>query len=123
LQKLKQLSIALSMTSMKKDTERKSAKLCTSMTEVRHEIDQLDKIIVELLSERVTYMDAAARIKGDINLVRDEARIEDVVNKVVEHSKKTGLAIEIIEPVYRLLIEKCIDYETTSFKRQYGDAS
>lgn len=97
----------------------KSAENCQTMFDVRNDVDQLDKIIVELLAKRQSYMDAAARIKANRNLVRDEARIEDVVNKVKATAELHGLNNSIIEPVYRLLIEKCIEYEFLSFDRQF----
>ena len=86
-------------------------KSCQTMIEVRQGVDQLDQILVELLTRRQGFMDAAARIKPEFNHVRDNARIEDVVTKVIAHSLKSGLSPEISEPVWRLLIERCIAYE------------
>ena len=43
--------------------------------------------------------------------VRDNARIEDVVAKVKAASREAGLSAEIAEPVWRMLIERCIAYE------------
>jgi isochorismate pyruvate lyase len=55
---------------------------CTTMAEVRVGVDALDRALVQLLAERQGYMDAAARIKPNRGVVRDVARIEDVVAKV-----------------------------------------
>jgi isochorismate pyruvate lyase len=95
----------------------KSAPECETMLEVRYEVDRLDELLVELLAERQSLMDAAARIKKTRNTVRDEARIEDVVAKVLSHSKLVGLSPNIAEPVWRLLIEKCIEYEFVQFDK------
>ena len=84
---------------------------CTTMAEVRVGVDALDRALVQLLAERQRYMDAAARIKPDRGVVRDEARIEDVVAKVKAAATKAGLSHEIAEPVWRLLIERCIAHE------------
>lgn len=97
--------------------KKNSAENCQNMVDVRHEVDRLDEIIVSLLAERQSYMDAAARIKANRALVRDEARIEDVVQKVKAKAQVYGLSHDIIEPVYRLLIEKCIAYEFDSFDK------
>lgn len=97
----------------------KSSSECENMQDVRYEVDRLDQIIVELLAQRQTFMDAAARIKANRDLVRDEARIEDVVSKVKNHASKHGLSHEIVEPVYRLLIEKCIAHEFNTFDKIY----
>ena len=50
-------------------------KPCTSMQDVRREVNALDDILVPLLVERVGYMTQAARIKQAATQVRDEARI------------------------------------------------
>lgn len=93
----------------------KSANECETMTDVRYEVDRIDELLVELLAERQSMMDAAARIKQHRNTVRDEARIEDVVAKVLRHANEHGLSPKIAEPVWRLLIEKCIEYEFVQF--------
>ena len=84
---------------------------CATMAEVRQGVDALDRALVLMLAERQRYMDAAARIKTDRNVVRDEARVEDVVAKVKIEARKQGLSEEIAEPVWRTLIERCIAYE------------
>jgi isochorismate pyruvate lyase len=84
---------------------------CTTMAEVRQGVDALDRQLVALLAERQRYMDAAARIKQDRGSVRDEARIEDVVAKVKAAAREAGLSVEIAEPVWRTLIERCIAHE------------
>lgn len=93
---------------------------CKSMPEVRYEIDRLDEILVELIHERQCYMDAAARIKGSRDLVRDNQRVEQVVANVLAASKKVGLSPQIAENVWRTMIEECIQYEFASFDRQNG---
>jgi len=84
---------------------------CTTMAEVRQGVDALDRALVALLAERQGYMDAAARIKSDRGVVRDEARIEDVVTKVRTAAREAGLSEAIAEPVWRTLIDRCIAYE------------
>jgi isochorismate pyruvate lyase len=84
---------------------------CQTMAEVRVGVDELDRILVHLLARRQRFMDAAARIKPEFGHVRDEARIEDVVQKVLIAAKTEGLSPAIAEPVWRELIEQCIAYE------------
>ena len=90
---------------------------CASMAEVRHGVDALDRALVVLLAERQRYMDAAARIKTDRGVVRDEARIEDVVAKVKAAATRAGLSHDIAEPVWRQLIERCIAHEFVEWDR------
>jgi isochorismate pyruvate lyase len=84
---------------------------CMTMAQVRQGVDALDRLLVTVLAERQRYMDAAARIKPNREAVRDTARIEDVVAKVKTQAREVGLSEEIAEPVWRLLIERCISYE------------
>ncbi|MBX7250006.1 MAG: chorismate mutase [Caulobacteraceae bacterium] len=90
---------------------------CQSMAEVRVGVDALDRALVQLVAERQRYMDAAARIKPDRGVVRDEARIEDVVAKVKAAATAAGLSHDIAEPVWRLMIERCIAYEFGQWDR------
>ena len=97
--------------------ERPNPESCMSMSEVRQGVDALDRVLVTLLAERQRYMDAAARIKGKREAVRDEARIEDVVGKVRASASEAGLSPEIAEPVWRTLMERCIAYEFDAWDR------
>ncbi|QYJ00696.1 chorismate mutase [Thalassovita mediterranea] len=94
---------------------RHTAETAETMADVRYEIDRLDRILVGLLQERQSFMDAAARIKGSRSIVHDRARIEDVVAKVLAESKRQGLSPAIAEPVWRTLIDRCIAYEFEAF--------
>lgn len=93
---------------------------CTDMTEVRAGVDALDRALVKLLAQRQLYMDAAARIKPSRDKVHDAARIEDVVAKVVATAEAEGLSPAIAEPVWRLLIDRCIAHEMGEWDRRHG---
>ena len=93
---------------------------CRTMTEVRQGVDALDRALVVLLAERQRYMDAAARIKPDRSVVHDDARIEDVVRKVLAAAGPAGLSPAIAEPVWRLLIDRCIAHEFDAWDRTRG---
>jgi isochorismate pyruvate lyase len=91
---------------------------CASMGEVRVEIDRIDRALVRLLAERQAYIEAAARIKGAESDVRLEWRIEDVVAKVLAAAQREGLSARIAEPVWRELIDRCIEHERDVFLRR-----
>lgn len=92
---------------------------CRTMDEVRAGVDALDRALVTLLSERQGYMDAAARIKTDRGVVRDTARVEQVVANVLRHAAQAGLDAAIAEPVWRLLIERSIDHELKAWDHRH----
>ena len=107
---------------MPKDmTDRPRPADCATMTEVRQGVDAIDRMLVELLAERQGYMDAAARSKTDRGVVRDRARIEDVVAKVKAAAHEAGLSEAIAEPVWRTLIDRCIAYEFGVWDRLRDD--
>ncbi len=91
---------------------------CRSMDEVRAQIDRLDRALVALLAERQTYIERAAVLKTARDTVHDDARIEDVVAKVVAEAKKQGLSPSIAEPVWRELIARSIALEFDAFDRK-----
>jgi len=88
---------------------------CADMPALRAQIDRLDRILVGLLAERQGYIERAAIIKQDRNVVHDNARIEDVVTKVLAEAKRAGLSTKIAEPVWRTLIARCIAHEFEKF--------
>ena len=81
------------------------------MKEVREEIDLLDKELVLLLARRQKCIEMAALVKNDKNLIIDEERIEDVIQKVTSFGESCGLDKRISEPLWRKLISLSIDYE------------
>lgn len=100
---------------MQNDAPRKDAESCNSMEELRVAIDALDVELVTLLARRQAYIERAAILKKDRNTVRDEARIEDVVSKVLAAAKSQGLSPAIAEAVWRVLIERSIQHEFQKF--------
>ena len=95
--------------------ERPAPEDCQTMADVRQGVDALDRALVTLLAERQRYMDAAARIKPTRDKVFDQARIEEVVERVQATATNAGLSHDIAEPVWRKLIERCIAHEYESF--------
>ncbi|MGB0820810.1 MAG: chorismate mutase [Parvibaculales bacterium] len=91
---------------------------CPEMQEIRAQIDALDKRLVALLAERQKLIAAAGEVKPSRDTVRDEARIEEVVQLVLAEAEKSGLAREIAEPVWRQLIESSIAYEYRVFDKR-----
>lgn len=94
---------------------------CETMTELRVEIDILDQKIVEMITLRRGYMEQAAHIKKDRDTVRDEARVQDVINKVSSHAVKTGGNPDLVSDLYKIMIEWSINYEFGHFDKLNSD--
>ena len=88
---------------------------CQSMADVRREIDRLDRALIKLLAERLTYIERAAHIKTDRTKVRDEARIIDVLSKIEASCAREKFPFTIAEPVWRTLMNGCIAHEFDVF--------
>ena len=85
------------------------------MAEVREAIDDLDRRIVALLGERFRYLEAAARIKQDVEAIRDEPRIADVIDKVRRVAANESVPPELVAELYRALIDASVAYELDKF--------
>ena len=88
---------------------------CQDMADIRREIDRLDRALVAMLAERQTYIERAGHIKGSRDSVRDEARIEDVVSKVLAEAQKHGLSADVAETVWRAMVDRFIAHEFDVF--------
>lgn len=84
---------------------------CETMKDVRAGVDEIDRMLVTLIARRQGYMDAAARIKPSRSVVRDEARIQQVLDNVKAEAGRRGLSWSIAEPVWREMMERCIAHE------------
>ncbi|WP_339748874.1 chorismate mutase [uncultured Maricaulis sp.] len=90
---------------------------CRTMAEVREGVDAVDRQLVALIAERTRFMEAAARIKPSRDVVHDDWRIADVVEKVTAEATRIGVTTAIVEPVWRELIRQSIAYEFTVWDR------
>ena len=98
-------------------TAAKSPEACETMIDVRAGVDQVDRELVALLVRRFGYMDAAARIKLDRNVVRDEARKAQVLDNVAREAAAAGLEPDRLRAVWNELVEQSIAYELTRWDR------
>ena len=90
---------------------------CQNMQEVRAGVNALDDILVPLLVERSGYMTQAARVKNHEGLVRDEARIQAIVDRVRPMAQAQGGDADLMEQLYRAMMECYIAYEHRELER------
>jgi len=91
---------------------------CTSMTDVRAGVDDVDRALIALLARRFAYMDAAARIKPERGHVRDEARKAQVIANARAAAVEAGLPADAIAGLWEQLVEASIAYELAAFDRR-----
>jgi isochorismate pyruvate lyase len=90
---------------------------CQTMTEVRAGIDAIDRQVVSLIARRFRFMDAAARIKPDRGVVRDEERKAEVLANVDRAAEQAGVDRALMAGIYEELIERSIAHEFVEFDR------
>ena len=84
---------------------------CTSIQEVRDAIDAIDCDIIEALALRFQYVKAITRFKKTEQEVRADERYNAVIQARRHWADERGLNPDIIEEMYRRLIEHFIDEE------------
>ena len=82
-----------------------------TMTDVRQQVDRIDAEIITLMAQRFACMDAAARIKQDRNVVRDEVRKAAVLHNVKQLAEKARIPVPLMAAIWEMLVESSISYE------------
>lgn len=90
---------------------------CSNLEEVRMNIDQIDQRIVKLISERSFYVKQAARFKKTTDDVKAPARVEAVIDKVQKLAVEYDMDPDLIENVYRTMINCFIKLEIKEYKK------
>ncbi len=79
---------------------------CSSLEEVRKNIDRIDEEIIQLIAERGNYVAQAASFKKNEEGVKAPARVEAVLRKVRASAAEHGADPDIVEAVYREMIRQ-----------------
>ena len=85
------------------------------MIEVRAGVDDVDQKLMALLALRFGYMAAAARIKIDRDMVRDEDRKAQVIANARKHAATLGVPEPLVATLWAILVENSISYEMDLF--------
>jgi len=96
---------------------------CTTMFDVRQGVDAVDTELIALLATRFAYMRAAARIKPERNMVRDEARKAAVIAAAREQAEYYQLPGEAIASLWEALVESSISFELEEWDRRHAPQS
>lgn len=88
---------------------------CTTMADVRAAVDAIDLEIGALIAARFGYMRAAARIKPERHMVRDDDRKDQVIANAAAHAALLGYPPEAAAATWGALVEASIAYELEVF--------
>ncbi len=95
---------------------------CSSIEEVRANIDRIDRQLVQLLAECGGYVKQAVQFKKTAEDVRAPQRVEQVIEKVKALAEELGADPFVTEQVYRTMIRAFIDAEMAALAARPGSA-
>lgn len=84
---------------------------CSNMSEIRAGIDQIDRLIISLLGDRLGYVHEAAKFKTSEESVRALDRVESMLEDRERWAAEEGLQPEAIRKLYADLIQYFTDHE------------
>ena len=91
---------------------------CANIHEVREEIDIIDREVIEALSKRFQYVIAAARFKTSEASVRASERFHEMLQQRREWAQESGLNPDVVENIYRDLVNYYIEEELKHYKSE-----
>jgi len=91
-------------------------KTCTTLEEVRQEIDTLDTKLVELISKRSHLIRQAAAFKDSVDEVKAEDRIEFILQRVRHHAIELGVSPNMISELFSIMIDEMVETEIAEFR-------
>lgn len=92
---------------------------CNSLEEVRENIDRIDNEIIKLIAERGTYVVQASLYKKNEDGVKAANRVEAVISKVRTKAEEYGANPDMIESLYRDMINRFIEMEMVEYHKNH----
>lgn len=84
---------------------------CESLAEVRQQIDQIDRALIELIATRQAYVDQAVTFKTSRAEAPAPQRVEQVIAQVRQHAATYTADADLVEKLYRHMIQHFIARE------------
>lgn len=83
----------------------KNPKVCQDIEEIRTEIDNIDYQILQLFSQRYSFVKEIVKFKTDEDSVIAESRQIEVINKRREWAEELGLNPDLFEEIFWILLK------------------
>ncbi|MCB1503990.1 MAG: chorismate mutase [Hyphomicrobiaceae bacterium] len=102
----------------------RTPKDCFDMSDVRQEIDRIDRALVDLIAERFGYVDRAWQLKQDgTEGAVVPWRIQQVIDKVRIRADERGVSPALVEALWRQMIGWFIQYEEERLRQHFESSS
>lgn len=96
----------------------KNPKQCRSIEEIRECLDEIDLQIIELLGKRLNYVKEIVKYKIDEEDIIANVRQEEVIRLRREWAKINNLDPDLVESIYKTLIQFNIQKELNIFNNK-----
>ena len=84
---------------------------CENLDQARAKIDLIDQTLIEMIATRQFYVDQAVRFKRTAEDVQSPERVQQVINKVREQAIQLHTDPDLVEKIYREMIQHFIQRE------------
>jgi isochorismate pyruvate lyase len=91
---------------------------CQSINEVRLEIDEIDNAIIRLIAKRFSFIQEIVKYKNSIDEVYAKDRFGSVISKRREFAANHNLDPDVIEKMYRIMMNYFIEEQLELFKKR-----
>lgn len=91
---------------------------CTDITEVRNEIDSIDRAILELFALRYDYVKHIVNFKSNREGIVAKERQNEVFENRRKWASELGLDPDLFEEIYKTLIDFNVNKEMQLFEKR-----
>lgn len=91
-------------------------KKCSSLDEVREEIDKLDVKLVDLISQRSHLIRQAASFKNSVDEVKAEDRINFIMQRIRHYAIEKKISPNMISELFTIMINEMVESEIAEFR-------
>ncbi|KAI6007759.1 chorismate mutase, partial [Pisolithus orientalis] len=84
---------------------------CSTLDQVRDELDTIDSQLLQLLSERSAYVREAARFKATEESVNDPSRSQQVIQDAIDAAPSVHLPQIVAKMVFEGIINSSVPFE------------
>lgn len=100
--------------------EAKPPETCENLGEIRMGIDHLDRQIIDILKQRMGYVEAAANFKPDEQSIPAPERVTAMLADRRTWAEETGLSPDFIQPLFSTIIQWFIEQQIRHWRAQRG---
>jgi len=93
-------------------------KQCSSLEEVREEIDIIDTQLVDLISQRSHLIRQAAGFKESVEEVKAEDRIKFIMQRVRHHAIESDVSPNMISELFTIMINEMVETEISELRNK-----